>query len=56
MLLSVLLCLSYNVLIPYRILDEWRFDPALQWLTYAPFYALLIAQMFLPRRDDTIAS
>jgi alpha-1,6-mannosyltransferase len=56
MLLSVLLCLSYNVLIPYRVLDEWRFDPALQWLTYAPFYALLIAQMFLPRRDDTIAS
>jgi alpha-1,6-mannosyltransferase len=56
LLLTVLVCLSYNVLIPYRILGEWRFDPALQWLTYAPFYALLAAQAFLPRRNARDAS
>jgi hypothetical protein len=51
LLLTVLISLSYNVLIPYRILDEWRFDPLLQWLTYAPFFALLVVQAFLPRRS-----
>jgi alpha-1,6-mannosyltransferase len=53
LLLTVLLCLSYNVLIPYRILGEWRFDRTLQWLTYAPFFALLIAQLFW-RRTETL--
>ncbi|MGB6545487.1 MAG: glycosyltransferase 87 family protein [Candidatus Acidiferrales bacterium] len=51
LLLTVLLCLSYNVLIPYGILGEWRFSPELQWLMYGPFFALLLAQAFLPRRN-----
>jgi hypothetical protein len=40
----VSLFLSYNVLIDYGINGRWHFDPFLQWLTYGPFYALLIAQ------------
>ena len=56
LLLTVLVFLSYNVLIRYGALAEWHFDPALQWLTYAPFYALLVAQIFLPRREDSMAS
>jgi hypothetical protein len=56
LLLTVLVFLSHNVRIGYDALGEWRFNPALQWLTYAPFYALLLAQMFLPRRKDSTAS
>ena len=41
LLLSVLQFLSYNVLIDFQATGKWHFDPALQWLTYAPFYALL---------------
>jgi alpha-1,6-mannosyltransferase len=56
LLLTVLLCLSYNVRIPYDILGQWRFSPAMQWMTYAPFYALLIAQAIFPRRSEPGAS
>jgi hypothetical protein len=56
LLLTVLVFLSYNVLIRYAALGEWHFNPALQWLTYAPFYGLLLAQMFLSRRKDSTAS
>ena len=42
-LLTVLQFLSYNVLIGYQITGEFRFAPLFQWLTYAPFYALLVA-------------
>jgi hypothetical protein len=44
LLLTVLQFLSYNVLIDYGINGRWHFDPFLQWLTYGPFYALLMAQ------------
>lgn len=44
LLLTVLQFLSYNVLIDYGINGRWHFDPFLQWLTYAPFYALLVAE------------
>ena len=44
LLLTVLQFLSYNVLIDYQATGRWHFDPALQWLTYAPFYALLLWQ------------
>jgi len=56
LLLTVLVFLSYNVRIGYDVLGEWRFNPLLQWLTYAPFYALLVAQMFLRRRKDSMTS
>jgi len=44
LLLTVLQFLSYNVLIDYAATGRWHFDPTLQWLTYAPFYALLLWQ------------
>ncbi|HXJ11002.1 MAG TPA: glycosyltransferase 87 family protein [Candidatus Limnocylindrales bacterium] len=49
LLLTVLQFLSYNVLIGYGILGQFKFDPVMQWLVYAPFYALLIGQ-YLARR------
>jgi len=42
LLLTILQFLSYKVLINYRINGIWHFDPFFQWLTYAPFYALLL--------------
>jgi Glycosyltransferase family 87 len=42
LMLTVLQFLSYNVLIGYGILGVFKFDPALQWLVYGPFYVLLI--------------
>jgi Glycosyltransferase family 87 len=50
LLLTVLQFLSYNVLIGYGILGQFRFDPFLQWLVYAPFYVLLVGGWLL-RRD-----
>ncbi len=52
LLLTVLQFLSYNVLIDYQVSGRWHFDPVLQWLTYAPFYALLLWQALRsgPRR------
>jgi alpha-1,6-mannosyltransferase len=50
LLLTVLQFLSYNVLIGYGILGQFKFDPLMQWLVYAPFYALLISHWFLHRK------
>ena len=58
LLLTVLQFLSYNVLIDFQALGRWHFDAALQWLTYAPFYLLLVWQALArgPRRSlDTLA-
>ena len=41
LLATILQFLSYKVLIEYQINGIWHFDPSFQWLTYAPFYALL---------------
>jgi len=41
LLLTILQFLSYKILINYRALGVWHFDPLFQWLCYAPFYALL---------------
>jgi hypothetical protein len=41
LLLTVLEFLSYKIFINYRAYSDWHFDPFFQWLTYAPFYALL---------------
>lgn len=51
LLLTILQFLSYHVLIGYGILGTWRFEPFFLWLEYAPFYALLLAQNFLPGRS-----
>jgi len=42
LMVTVLQFLSYNVLIGYGILGQFKFDPLMQWLVYAPFYALLV--------------
>jgi alpha-1,6-mannosyltransferase len=44
LMLTILQFLSYHVLIDYQILGVWHFDHKLVALTYAPFYALLLAQ------------
>jgi alpha-1,6-mannosyltransferase len=41
LLLTILQFLSYKIFINYRALGVWHFDPLFQWMTYAPFYALL---------------
>ena len=48
LLLTILQFLSYHVLIGYAAVGVWKFDPLFLWLTYAPFYALLLARPFLP--------
>lgn len=50
LLLTILQFLSYKVLIEYQINGIWHYDPFFQWLTYAPFYALLIGEWLLNRR------
>jgi alpha-1,6-mannosyltransferase len=52
MLLTILQFLSYKVLIEYQINGIWHFDPYFQWLTYAPFYALLLGSSLLNRRGQ----
>lgn len=42
LLFTVLVFLSYNVLISYGTLGEWEYIPTFWWLEYVPFYALLL--------------
>jgi alpha-1,6-mannosyltransferase len=56
LLLTILQFLSYKVLIEYQINGIWHFDPYFQWLTYAPFYALLVGGALLNRRSRQAAS
>jgi alpha-1,6-mannosyltransferase len=51
LLLTVLQFLSYNVLIGYGILGQFKFDAFLQWLVYVPFYALLLGNNLLRRKQ-----
>jgi hypothetical protein len=46
LLLSVLQFLSYHALLDYFANGVWRFQPLFLWLTYGPFYALLLWQAF----------
>jgi alpha-1,6-mannosyltransferase len=56
LMLTVLQFLSYNVLIGYGILGVFRFDPFMQWLVYAPFYALLVGGWWYGRKKlETLA-
>jgi len=52
LLLTALQFLSYNVLIEFQASGRWSFDPVLQWLTYAPFYALLLWRGLFGRPSD----
>jgi alpha-1,6-mannosyltransferase len=51
LLATILQFLSYKVLIEYQINGIWHFDPYFQWLAYAPFYALLLGEVLLKRRE-----
>jgi alpha-1,6-mannosyltransferase len=55
LLLTILQFLSYKVLIEYQINGIWHFDPFFQWLISAPFYALLIGEAFVRRRQSLTA-
>jgi alpha-1,6-mannosyltransferase len=58
LLLTILQFLSYKVLIEYQINGIWHFDHYFQWLTYAPFYALLVGGALvnrLGRQNRTLA-
>ncbi len=49
LLLTILQFLSYHVLIDYHASGLWHFRPEMVWLTYAPFYALLIGRYIWQR-------
>ena len=51
LLLTVVQFLSYKVLIGYGILGQFKFDPLMQWLVYAPFYVLLFGGWLRHRKD-----
>ena len=53
LMLTVLQFLSYNVLIGYGILGVFRFDPLMQWLVYAPFYAAALGQLVVRARESS---
>ena len=42
--------LSYDVLIGYKVLGTWQYDPALAWMEYAPVFALLATSWISGRR------
>jgi len=48
LLLTVLQFLSYHVLIAYQANGTWHFQPFYLWLTYGPFYALLLWRLIRP--------
>ncbi len=50
LLLTILQFLSYHVLIDYQATGLWHFRPEMVWLTYAPFYALLVGE-YMRRRQ-----
>ena len=53
MLLTVLQFLSYNVLIRYKPLGEFHWDPRMVTLTYAPFFAFLAWQTLRGKKQLT---
>ncbi|MBI1740476.1 MAG: DUF2029 domain-containing protein, partial [Candidatus Koribacter versatilis] len=48
LLLTVLQFLSYHVLIDFQAGGAWNFQPFYLWLTYGPFYALLLWRFIRP--------
>jgi hypothetical protein len=48
LLLTVLQLLSYHVLIDYQASGAYQFKPFYLWLTYGPFYALLLWWLIWP--------
>jgi alpha-1,6-mannosyltransferase len=52
-MLTILQFLSYHVLIGYQAFGTWQFRPLMLWLTYGPFYGLLLWQWVRSRRQQT---
>ncbi|MBI1750702.1 MAG: DUF2029 domain-containing protein [Acidobacteria bacterium] len=52
LLLTVLQFLSYHVLIGYQAGGDWHFQPFYLWLTYGPFYALLLWRLIRPTHPE----
>jgi hypothetical protein len=54
LLLTVLQFLSYHVLINYQASAVWHFQTEYLWLTYGPFYVLLLWRwLFPPKVEET---
>ena len=51
-LLTVTQFLSYHVVINYVALGRWEFQTEMLWLTYAPFFAFLVARRWLKGSDE----
>ena len=49
LLLTILQFLSYHVLIEYYALNTWHWRTEMVWLTYGPFYAMLLWEMIRKR-------
>jgi hypothetical protein len=54
LLLTILQFLSYEVLINYQAFGTWHPRPAMVWLTYGPFYALLLWHAIAKKRDGEL--
>ncbi len=54
LLLTVLQLLSYHVLIDYQASGAYHFKPFYLWLTYAPFYALLLWRLIWPAQPTQV--
>jgi hypothetical protein len=52
LLLTVLQFLSYHVLIDFQAYGTWAFQPLFLWLTYSPFFALLIWETLRPEEPQ----
>jgi hypothetical protein len=53
-MMTALQFLSYNVLIGYGILGEFKFDPLMQWLVYVPFYAVLVGDWWFGYKKNRL--
>lgn len=56
LMVTALQFLSYNVLIGYGVLGEFKFDPLMQWLVYAPFYAVLVGDWWFGRKKNRLTT
>ncbi len=52
LLLTVLQFLSYHVLLDYQANGAWHFQPFYLWLTYGPFYAMLLWRFIRPPQSS----
>ena len=56
LLLTILQFLSYHVLIEYDALNTWHWRPEMVWLTYGPFYGMLLWEMIRKKKANREAA